>query len=63
MKYRPVVYYPQTENQVVYYPQATYRPQWVQAVLPLMIAAYIGFIMLSEVTRSIKSTLFDQEIK
>lgn len=54
MNSEPVYYYLQDDNQVVYYPQTTYQPQFLQGVLAAVINVAFIIIIGGEVVRSIK---------
>lgn len=57
MNNEPVYYYLQDNNQVVYYPQVTYRPQQLQAVLSVVITIALIVIIGSQAVKSVKEIL------
>jgi len=55
MNSEPVYYY--LQDQAIYYPQATYQPQFLQEVLGVVITLALIIIIGGEVVKSIKEIL------
>jgi len=47
-------YWPQETNEMAYYPQVTYQPQFLQGVLGVVITVALIIIIGGEVVRSLK---------